>query len=226
MNKNSSHMTLAALALAAALGSSATAFAQVAGGTTTVDVAITESTQLALGWSVKKTLLGKTLYNDAGVQVGKVQDLIISPDKKLSYVIVGAGGFIGMGRNDVAIAVTQIQDKAGKLVMVGASKDMLKAMPEFSYATDTTQRDRFIAAADKDIALGKAKVSDLEKKSGAVATETKAKFDMQLTALKADLKSAEDKLTELKQATATRWREFEAGVGAATGRLRKAIDTA
>jgi len=33
-------------------------------------------------------------------------------------------------------------------------------------------------------------------------------------------------LAELNQATATRWREFEAGVSAATARLRKSIDSA
>jgi hypothetical protein len=63
---------------------------QVDTGTTTVDISVTESTKLAMGWSVKKTLMGKVIYNDAGTRVGKVEDLIISPDKTLSYVIVGA----------------------------------------------------------------------------------------------------------------------------------------
>lgn len=52
--------------------------------------------------------------------VGKVQDLIISPDANVSYVIVSAGGFVGIGRHDVAIPVTQIQGPSGKLVMTGA----------------------------------------------------------------------------------------------------------
>jgi sporulation protein YlmC with PRC-barrel domain len=89
-----------------------------------------------MGWSVKKTLMGKTIYNDAGVKVGKVEDLIISPDKNVSYLIVGAGGFVGIGRHDVAIPVSQIQDKAGKLVLPGATKDTIKGMPEFAYAKD------------------------------------------------------------------------------------------
>jgi sporulation protein YlmC with PRC-barrel domain len=174
MNRNFSVLGLAAFALAGVVCGGAPAMAQVAGVTAIVDVAISESTQLAMGWSVKKTLLGKPIYNDTGVRVGKVQDLIISPDKKLSYIIVGAGGFIGMGRQDVAIAVTQIQDKADQLVMVGASKDMLKAMAPFSYATDTTRRDQFVAAAGKNIAKGNAKVADLEKKAGAATADVSA----------------------------------------------------
>jgi sporulation protein YlmC with PRC-barrel domain len=200
--------------------------AQVAGGTTTVGVAVIESTQLAMGWSVKKTLMGKTVYNDAGQKIGKVEDLIISPDKSVSYVIIGAGGFIGIGRHDVAIPVSQIQEQAGKLVMPGATKDTVKSMPAFIYANDTTKRDQFVAAADKDIAKGKAKLAALEKQAGSAATDAKAKLDVQVTTLQADVNSAEAKLTEMKQATAVRWKEFEAGVSAATARLRKSIDSA
>lgn len=229
MKKNLSALALAAgasLTIAGALCIVGPAAAQVAGGTTMVDVSVTESTKLAMGWSVKKTLMGKTIYNDAGEKVGKVEDLIISPDRNVSYVIVGAGGFIGIGRHDVAIPVTQIQDKAGKLVMAGATKDMIKGMPEFTYATDTGKRDAFVAAADKDITRGKAAVATLEKKSGAAAADAKAKIDIEITALQLDVKTAEAKLTEMKQATAVRWKEFEADVSAATARLRKSTEKA
>ena len=226
MKTNLSTLSLATLALSGALCGAAPALAQIAGGTTTVDATITESTQIAAGWSVKKTLMGKTIYNDAGLKVGNVDDLIISPDRNVSYVIVGAGGFVGIGRHDVAIPVTQIKDQAGKLVMAGATKDTIKSMPEFTYAIDTTQRDQFMAAAEKDIATGKATVADLEKKAGTAETQSKAKIDVHITALRVDVKSAEAKLTEMKQATAARWKEFEASVSAATARLRKSIDTA
>ena len=236
MKKNVLKLSSVTLALASCIGIgigigigvAQPAFAQVAGGTTTVGISVIESTQIAAGWSVKKMLMGKTIYNEAGQKVGKVDDLIISPDKKLSYVIVGAGGFLGMGRHDVAFAVSQIEDKAGKLVMAGATKDMVKAMPVFTYATaapDTTRRDAFVAAADKDIVKGKAKVVELEKKASAAATDAKAKINTEMTALQADVKAAEAKLGEMKQATAARWKEFEADVSAATAKLRKSTDT-
>ncbi len=217
---------LSTLALLGALGCAGPALAQVAGGTTTVDTSITESTRLAMGWSVKKTLLGKSIYNETGQKVGKVEDLIVAPDRNISYVIVGAGGFVGIGRHDVAVPVTLIQDRAGKLVMAGATKDSIKAMAQFTYASDTSRRDAFMAAADKDITSGKARVADLEKKAGAAATDAKARIDLQITALQVDVKAAEARLSEMRQAGATRWKEFEAGVNAATARLRKAIDTA
>jgi sporulation protein YlmC with PRC-barrel domain len=231
MTKHRSRIALAALTVIGAMGAMGTgaAVAQVAGGTTTVETSVTESTKLAMGWSVKKTLMGKTIYNDAGQKVGKVQDLIISPDKNVSYVIVGAGGFVGIGRHDVAIPVTQVQYLAGKLVMTGATKEMIKGMPQFAYAPhpmDTSGRDAFVAAADKDIAKGKAAVARLEKKAGAAAGDAKARMDVDLSALQSDVKAAEAKLTEMKQATAVRWKEFEADVNAATARLRKSTEKA
>ena len=92
MKMNLSTLSLAMLALAGSLCGSAPALAQIAGGTTTVDATITESTHIAAGWSVKKTLMGKTIYNDAGQKVGNVDDLIISPDRNVSHIIDGAGG--------------------------------------------------------------------------------------------------------------------------------------
>lgn len=84
MNSRSSKIMLSTLALAGTFCVAQPAFSQVAGGTTTLGTSVIESTQIAAGWSVKKTLMGKTIYNDADQKVGKVEDLIISPDKKLS----------------------------------------------------------------------------------------------------------------------------------------------
>lgn len=226
MNKHHASLALVSVALVGLLISASPVRAQVAGGTTTIGVSVVESTQLAMGWSVKKTLLDKTIYNEAGDKVGKVVDLIISPDKNVSYVIVGAGGFIGIGRHDVAIPVMQIQEKAGKLVMPGATKDMVKAMPEFTYATNTTKRDRFVAAAEKDIVKGNAKVAELTKKASEATAGAKAKLDLQSKAIQMDVKSAETQLSQMKDASVDDWGKFEANVNTATARLRKSIGAA
>jgi sporulation protein YlmC with PRC-barrel domain len=229
MKKNLTSLAIAASASLSILGAlcvAGPALAQVAGTTTTAEAGAADSTKLAMGWSVKKTLMGKTIYNEAGQKVGTVEDLIISPDKSLTYVIVGAGGFVGIGRHDVAVAVTQIQDKAGKLVMAGATQATIKAMPSFAYSSDTSRRDAFAVAADKDIAKGKLAVASLQKKAGLAAVEAKAGLTVEINTLQRDLKSAEDKLAEMKQASATRWKEFEADLSAATARLRKSIEKA
>lgn len=230
MKKQLAQLVFAALTVVAALGSAGAALAQVAGGTTTIDTHVSESTRIPMRWSVKKSLLGKAIYNDLGKKVGSVDDLIIAPDKDVSYVIVGAGGFVGFGRHTVAIPVTQIQNKAGKLVMAGVTEDMIEAMPEYVYADtpapNNARREDFIAAADQDIAKGRTMLANLEKKAAGAATDAKAKLELQITGLLMDVKLAESKLDELKQATPAHWRTFEADVSTATARLRKSIEIA
>ena len=226
MKKNLSRLALGMLTLAGVLCSAGPVAAQSAGGSTTVGVSVIESTRIAMGWSVRKTLLDKTVYNDAGQKVGKVEDLIVAPGNNVSYVIVGAGGFVGIGRHDVAIPVSQIKDQKGKLVMAGATKDGIKAMPAFNYADNSAGREQFMARAQEDITKGKAQVVELEKRASNAAAETKVQIEGKVTELQADLKNAEAKLAELQRASASRWHEFEAAVNAATTRVRKSVERA
>ena len=109
------------------------AAAQVA-GLTRLGVAVEEMKTVALGWSAKKQVLGQPVYNDQNQRVGTISDLIIAPDTAVSFVIVGAGGFVGLGRHDVAVPVTQLSHKDGKFILPGATKDAIKALPKFEYA--------------------------------------------------------------------------------------------
>lgn len=107
--------------------------APVAGGTV-LGVTVTEIVDVANGWSAKKQILGRAVYNDKKEKVGKVYDIIIAPDKAVSYGIIAAGGFLGMGKHDVAIPINQFKLQDGKIVLPGSTKDAIKAMPEFRYA--------------------------------------------------------------------------------------------
>lgn len=83
---------------------------------------------------MKKSVLGKPVYNDENQAVGKIDDVIVAPDNAISYAIVGVGGFLGMGRYEVAIPVSQFKVNAKKITLYGATKDALKALPKFEYA--------------------------------------------------------------------------------------------
>jgi hypothetical protein len=109
------------------------AAAQVA-GSSTLGVAVEEMKAVALGWSVKKQILGQSVYNEQKQRVGKIDDLIVAPDTSVSFAIIGAGGFVGLGRHDVAIPVGQLKQQDGKFVLPGATKEAIKALPKFEYA--------------------------------------------------------------------------------------------
>jgi sporulation protein YlmC with PRC-barrel domain len=213
----------AGVAVLGSLGIGAPAWAQVA-GSTTIGVSVVEATRLTMGWSVKKGILGKVVYNDAGDKVGKVEDLIISPDRTVSYLIIGAGGFIGIGQHDVAIPVTQIKDTGGRLVIPGATKAIVAAMPRFEYANDSARRDQVMADAQHEISEAKAAMSNLEKKAAAAGTDVKARLDQQVADLHKDVKSAEEKVAEMNHAASNRWHALEGDVNAATARLHKAVE--
>ena len=126
---------LTAIAATSLLLSAATmSLSQNIVGSTQLGVAVAELRDVTMGWSAKRQILGKTVYNDKGDAVGKVDDIIVAPDKAVSYAIIGAGGFIGLGRHDVAIPVSQLKQNDGKFVLAGATKDAIKAMPPFDYA--------------------------------------------------------------------------------------------
>jgi len=127
--KNTSFMLLAGLALMA----SSIAHAQVA-GSTLVGIEAAEMREVAMGWSAKRQVLGQAVYNDKSEKIGAVDDIVIAPDKAVSYAIIGVGGFLHIGRHDVAIPVGQIKLVDGKFVLAGATKEALKNMPAFEYA--------------------------------------------------------------------------------------------
>jgi sporulation protein YlmC with PRC-barrel domain len=109
------------------------ASAQVA-GSQTIGVTVEESAIIINGWSAKKSLLGKAIYNDEGAKVGVLHDIIIAPDNAASFAIVAAHQFLGVSQHDVAIPLSQLDFVDGKLVWAGATRDAVKAIPAFQYA--------------------------------------------------------------------------------------------
>ena len=99
-----------------------------------IGVSADELVTVAKGWSAKNQIMGKNVYNDKSEKVGVVDDLIITPDKAVSYAIVGTGGFIGMDKHDVAIPVNQLKMEGGTITLPGATQEAVKAMHTFQYA--------------------------------------------------------------------------------------------
>jgi hypothetical protein len=112
---------------------SAMLHAQVA-GSTLLAVSVTEAREVADGWSAKRQILGHAVFNDQNEKIGAVDDIIIAPDKSVTYAIIGAGGFLGVARHNVAIRVSQLKVDGDRLVLPGATKEALKDAPEFEYS--------------------------------------------------------------------------------------------
>ena len=55
-------------------------------GVQTIGINQEEVKILAVGWSAKKNILGKAVYNDNNEKIGTIDDVIISPDHTVSFV--------------------------------------------------------------------------------------------------------------------------------------------
>ncbi len=108
--------------------------AQTAGTTTTIGVSVVEMNDVINGWSVQRQLLGQSVYNDKDEKIGKIEDIILNKERSASYGIVSTGGFLGIGAHDVAIPAKQLELKNARLMLPGATKETLRAMPPFEYA--------------------------------------------------------------------------------------------
>jgi len=97
---------------------------------TTVEV----TQAIAVGRLASK-LIGAPVYNEKDEKVGAIDDLIITPKNSVSFAIVSVGGFLGLGERLVAIPVEQFRDEQGRLILPGATKEELKKLPEFQYAS-------------------------------------------------------------------------------------------
>ena len=131
------------------------------------------------GWRASK-LAGVDVYNEANEKIGDINDVILDKSGKVANVILGVGGFLGMGEHYVAVSYDKLKwvneparsssasnttapatkgDSNAKTasdgtarttttgssttrstnawypdhVVLNATKDQLKAMPQFSY---------------------------------------------------------------------------------------------
>lgn len=101
------------------------------------------------------------VYNAQNEKVGDIKELLLDKNGKISTVAIAVGGFLGMGERDVAVKFDQLKWSNGPVksttsantatttgsaqsqgtrdrnypdhAVLDATKDQLKAMPQFDY---------------------------------------------------------------------------------------------
>jgi sporulation protein YlmC with PRC-barrel domain len=136
------------------------------------------TTQKSDQWRAFK-LSGLNVYNSNNEKIGDIKELIAGKDGKVDLVVIGVGGFLGMGEHNVAMKWDQVKfvdqpvqssttssntgtrpNTTGSSTttttttttrstvrdypdhaMLNMTKDQLKALPEFKYASDTSKNE-------------------------------------------------------------------------------------
>lgn len=82
-----------------------------------------------------RKLIGRNVKNPNNDTIGEIKSVYITPDGKVDSVMVGVGGFLGVGEREVRLAWKdlQVMDN-GEKVVVNMTKDQLKAQPPYQYA--------------------------------------------------------------------------------------------
>ncbi|MEX1198543.1 MAG: PRC-barrel domain-containing protein [Pseudohongiellaceae bacterium] len=79
-------------------------------------------------------LMGADVKTSGDDDVGSVEDLILNEDGQIVAIVVGVGGFLGMGQKDVAIGWDDIT-KSGEAdeleLRIDSTRDELRDAPEF-----------------------------------------------------------------------------------------------
>ena len=125
-------LATAAIVATAALATPVYVLAQ--GAPQTVQLAKVDVVKVATGYRASK-VIGASVVNEANDTVGKVDDVIIGQDGKSPYAVLSVGGFLGVGSKLVVLPYDQLRTTGTRIVLPGATKDALKALPEFKYAS-------------------------------------------------------------------------------------------
>ncbi len=104
------------------------------GAPQTVQLMKVDVLKISTGYRASK-VIGSPVVNEAGDTVGKVDEIIVGPDGKAPFVVLSVGGFLGIGDKLVALPYEQMKTDGKKIVLPGATKESLKALPEFKYAS-------------------------------------------------------------------------------------------
>jgi sporulation protein YlmC with PRC-barrel domain len=84
----------------------------------------------------------QSVYDPSDNKIGDIDDVLIDKEGNVTALIIGVGGFLGMGEKDVAIPFSAVHAsvKNNKWYLVlNTTKDALKTAPGFTYdKTKTT----------------------------------------------------------------------------------------
>jgi sporulation protein YlmC with PRC-barrel domain len=153
--------------LAAAVMCSALCVAPAMAQNTKSDTSTAQSATTSGVWQASK-LINLNVYNAQNEKIGDIKDLMLKKDGNIEFVVIGVGGFLGIGERDVAVKFSEMKwvdepvsssstsntnaprptgttgtgnsmarSDAKKTypdhAVYNATKDQLKAMPQFDY---------------------------------------------------------------------------------------------
>ena len=113
--------------------------------------ASSEQMNLKDNWRASK-LVGLAVYNDANEKLGDVREILLDKSGKINAVIIGVGGFLGVGQHDIAVTFDKLKWVDEPIRSASADK-----MPGSAGTSTTTRPSTTTGAAGGGMAATAAK---------------------------------------------------------------------
>lgn len=84
------------------------------------------------------SLKAKNVYDRSDAKIGVINDLVIERDGRVAAVVIGVGGFLGIGEKNVGVPFQDIKISMrdnNEWLVLERSKDDLRAAPAFGVAS-------------------------------------------------------------------------------------------
>jgi sporulation protein YlmC with PRC-barrel domain len=79
----------------------------------------------------------QNVYDPSDNKIGEIMDVLVDKTGKVTALIVGVGGFLGVGEKDVAVSFDSVQVTAKNsnkwYLVMNATKDSLKSAAGYTY---------------------------------------------------------------------------------------------
>ena len=109
----------------------------------TIDTSAFKTTQAPDEWR-GVNYIGQPIVNSSGEKIGDVNDILFDRTGKITTVVIGVGGFLGLGEKRVALpfsAITYSEKDGVRQIMAPLTKEALQAAPEYKL-TEKTAMDK------------------------------------------------------------------------------------
>lgn len=108
-----------------------------------------------------------SVQNADGERVGDVNDLVLDQSNKLTAVVLGVGGFLGIGEKYVAIPLSKVEmsrsQEGNQIMTVAFTRPQLEGAPDYKMMGTTALRetvDRATKAASETYEKAKEQVRE------------------------------------------------------------------
>jgi hypothetical protein len=126
--------------------------------------------QEATQYLVRDKLIGAKVRNKEGQTIGDIEDVIVGSDNKVEGVIMGVGGFLGVGEKKIGVrySALKFETKDGKttVTLPQATKEVLAALEPYKRAEPKKTMVQRATETAKDVAD---KAKEATKKAGEAA---------------------------------------------------------